>query len=120
MRSVSTFFHPLTLLGQNGQRLTIDALVDTGSTFTSVPESILRDLAVQRRRQVRLKLADGRSHLQDLGYLNVELDGLEGPVYVVFGSEGPPPVIGALTLEGFLLGVDPIEQKLVPVDGWQA
>jgi len=25
-----------------------------------------------------------------------------------------------VTLEGFLLGVDPVEKRLVPVEGWQA
>ena len=120
MLNVSTFFHPLTLLGDDGQQVTLDALVDTGSTFTSVPQSILRELGVVPRRQVRLRPADGQSHLQELGHVNVELDGLEGPTFVVFGAEGSPPVIGALTLEGFLFGVDPVEQKLVPVIGWQA
>jgi hypothetical protein len=50
----------------------------------------------------------------------VELDGLEGPTYVVFGENGAPPAIGAVTLEGFLLGVDPVAQALVPIEGWQA
>jgi hypothetical protein len=50
----------------------------------------------------------------------VELEGLEGPTYVVFGSNGAPPAIGAVTLEGFLLGVDPVGQRLIPVEGWQA
>jgi hypothetical protein len=48
------------------------------------------------------------------------LDGLEGPTYVVFGDNGSPAAIRAVTLEGFLLGVDPVEQKLVAVQGWQA
>jgi hypothetical protein len=50
----------------------------------------------------------------------VELDGLEGPTYVVFGINGAAPAIGAVTLDGFLLGVDPVGERLVPVDGWQA
>jgi hypothetical protein len=50
----------------------------------------------------------------------VEVDGYEGPTYVVFGDEGAPPSIGAITLEGFLLGVDPVAKRLVPVEGWQA
>ena len=110
----------MTLVGEEGQIVTLDALVDTGSTFTSVPESILRGLGVRPRRRVRLRLADGRSHLQDLGHLNVQIDGLEGPTYIVFGAEGSPPAIGAVTLEHFLLGVDPVGQKLLPVEGWQA
>jgi predicted aspartyl protease len=117
---MGTFFHPITLVGPSGQRVTIDALVDTGSTFTSIPQHVLRDLGVEARRQVRLRLADGRSHLQDLGHMMVEVDGIEGPTYVVFGENGSPPTIGAVTLEGFLLGVDPVEKRLVSVEGWQA
>ena len=66
-----------------------------------------------------MRLADGRAHLQELGYVTVELDGEEGPTYVVFGEPGSPPSIGAITLEAFLLGVDPVAQRLVPVEGWQ-
>jgi predicted aspartyl protease len=117
---VSTFFHPLVLIGVAGERVQIDALVDTGATFTSVPRQILFDLGVEPRREVRLRLADRSSHLQELGHMTVELDGLEGPTYVVFGTNGSPPTIGAVTLEGFLLGVDPVSQQLVPVEGWQA
>jgi hypothetical protein len=69
---------------------------------------------------VRLCLADGRSQEQELGHMFVELDGLEGPTYVVFGGNGAPPGIGFVTLEGFLLGVDPVAQRLIPVEGWQA
>jgi predicted aspartyl protease len=116
---VSTFFHPITFFGTNGQRETVDALVDTGATFTGVPRDLLVRLGVKPERQVRLRLADGRAHLQELGYVNVELDGIEGPTYVVFGDQGSPPAIGAITLEAFLLGVDPVAQRLVPVEGWQ-
>ena len=85
-----------------------------------MPGETLRDLGASPRRQVRLRLADGRSHVQELGNILVELDGLEGPTYVVFGASGSPPTIGAVTLEHFLLGVDPVAQRLVPVEGWQA
>jgi len=117
---VGTFFHAITLIGPSDRRVTIDALVDTGSTFTSVPSEILRDLGVEPRRKVRLRLADGRSHVQDLDHMSVAVGGIEGPTYVVFGENGSPPTIGAVTLEGFLLGVDPVEKRLVPVEGWQA
>jgi len=117
---MGTFFHPITLIGSAGKRVTIEALVDSGSTFTSVPAELLRDLGVEPRRQVRLRLADGQSHTQDMGHMTVEVDGIEGSTYVVFGANGSPPAIGAVTLEGFLLGIDPVGQVLVPVEGWQA
>jgi predicted aspartyl protease len=117
---VGTFFHRITLIGGAGERVEMDALVDTGATFTSVPRETLTELGVSPQRRVRLRLADGTSRLQEVGYMLVEVDGLEGPTYVVFGENGSPPAIGAITLEGFLLGVDPVAQTLVPVEGWQA
>ena len=117
---MGTFFHSITLIGSSGQRIAIDALVDTGATFTSMPQQTLVELGIAPRREVSLRLADGRSHLQRLGYMMVELDGLEGPPYVVFGENGAPPAIGPVTLEGFLLGVDPVAQALVPIERWQA
>lgn len=117
---VGTFFHPITLISESRDRIDLNALVDTGATFTSIPRETLSRLGVEPQRQVRLRLADGSSHLQELGYMLVELDGIEGPTYVVFGESDSPPAIGAITLEAFLLGVDPVAQTLVPVEGWQA
>jgi len=36
---------------------------------------------------------------------------------VVFGEDGGPLLLGAVTLEEFGLGVDPVARKLVPVPG---
>ena len=36
---------------------------------------------------------------------------------VVFGDDGRPTLLGAVTLEGFGLGVDPLGQKLIEVPG---
>jgi predicted aspartyl protease len=36
---------------------------------------------------------------------------------VVFGNEGEEPLLGADTLEGLLLSVDPVKHRLVPTPG---
>jgi predicted aspartyl protease len=117
---VSTFFHPITILGPDGDRATVDALVETGATFATLPRDLLLWLGVTPRRQVPLRLADGSSHIHDLGYATVELDDLDGPAYVVFGTNSSPSTIGAVTLEHFLLSVDPAGKGLVAVEGRQA
>ena len=117
---MGTFLHPITLIGPNDERRTVEALVDTGTTFTSMPRELLQELGVEPRRDVRLRLADGRTHLQQLGRVLIQLDGVEELTFVVFGEPDSPPTIGAVTLETLLLGVDPVEQRLVPVEGWQA
>ena len=116
---LGTFLNPITLIGSDGQRVTIEALVDTGATFTTIPGETLRGLGVEPRRQVRLRLADGRLQELDLGRILIELDGIEDVTFVVFGMNGAPPTIGAVTLESFLLGVGPVAQRLTPVEGWQ-
>ena len=117
---MGTFTHPITLIGPAGERRAIQALVDTGSTFTSVPRDILVDLGVEARREVTLRLVDGTAHVQQLGRIMIQLDGVEEMTVVVLGEPESPPTIGAVTLETLLLGVDPVAQKLVPVEGWRA
>jgi predicted aspartyl protease len=117
---MGTSFHASTLIGPDGGRLTVDALVDTGASFTSMAEGILRELGVQPLRRVRLRLADGSSHIESLGEAVAEIDGESVQTLVVFGPEGSPATIGAYTLEGLLLGVDPVEKRLVPLEGWWA
>ena len=117
---MGTFFYPITLIGPSGRRRTVEALVDTGATFTSVPADILEELGVEPRRQVNLRLADGSTHTQPLGRVVAELDETEEITFVIFGDPGSPSTIGAVTLETFLLGVDPAGKRLVPVAAWQA
>jgi len=50
--------------------------------------------------------------------VEVELDGRRRPILCLFGSPDAPPLIGAHTLEAFLLTVDPIEQELVPKEAY--
>ena len=47
----------------------------------------------------------------------MRLEGEEFIVPVVFGPEATQPLLGAVTLEIFRLGIDPVRQRLIPVDG---
>ena len=118
---MSTFFHPITLIGTGGESRTLDALVDTGSSFTTVPAPVLEGLGVTPFANVRLRLANGETTVAPVGELTAELLDLPARTIIcVFGTNGSPPLLGAHTLEAFLLGVDPDGQRLVPVEGWWA
>ena len=115
---MGTFTHPITLISLEGDRSeTVEALVDSGSTFTSVPAPLLERLGVRPHRTVRLRLADGRVDERQVGRVLAELDGLQEQILCAFGAPGDLPAIGALTLETFLLAIDPVEKRLVPVEG---
>ena len=103
--------------GPDGPFEPIDAMVDTGATFTVAPASVLQRLGVEVTRRVGFVLADGTRIERDAGWMVVRLDGQEEPSPVVFGEEEAPALLGAVTLEVLLLGVDPVNERLVPVDG---
>ncbi len=117
---MDTFFHPITFIGASGERVTVDALVDTGATFSSLPAETLERLGVRPVREVRLRLADGSSHIQAVGRVLIELEGDEETTLVIFGEPNSPPTIGAYALEGLMLGVDPFGHRLLPIEGWRA
>ena len=90
----------------------VEALVDTGATYTVLPRRLLEDLHVVPHRLADFRLADGRRVEQSIGRAWIRLGQQEEFSLVVFGDDA---LLGAVTLEEFLLAVDPVEQRLVPV-----
>jgi predicted aspartyl protease len=115
---LGTFFHPITLIAPSGATETLEALVDTGAAFTTVPAPVLERMGVRSHRTAKLRLADGDVVEWRLGWVTAEIDGSQEEILCVFGSADAPPAIGAHTLETFLLGVDPVEQRLVPKEAY--
>ncbi|MBI2918007.1 MAG: retroviral-like aspartic protease family protein, partial [Chloroflexi bacterium] len=93
------------------------AVVDTGSSDTWVPASILRRLGIRPVETGQFVTADGRIVEREMGEAVVRLDGRTRVRVVVFGDEGTEALIGAETLEGFHLGVDPVGRTLIPMPG---
>jgi clan AA aspartic protease len=95
----------------------LDALVDTGASITAVPSSFLRQLGVAPQMQKRFRFGQGEVRTMDVGRTWLRVEGEEIFTQVLFNEEGTIPLLGALALEDAYLGVDPIAQTLVPVDG---
>jgi len=96
----------------------VEALVDTGATYTVVPASLLERLDVEIRGRRKFLLADGREIERSIGQTWLRIDGQTLTTIVVFAEEGARPLLGAVTLEEFGLGVDPVARKLIPVPGY--
>ena len=101
---------------EGGQFEEVEALVDTGSTFTVVPAVVLQRLGVARKERIRFRLADGSAIERDIGETQVRLEGRMVTTFVVFGEDEAPALLGVYTLEGALLAVDPVGQRLIPTD----
>ena len=114
---MGTFTHSITLSSPSGDRTeTLTALVDTGATFTSAPTTTLERLGVKPQWEIRLGLADGPVVERPVGEVVAEMDGVRRTIICIFNPTDAPSLIGAHTLEAFLLMVDPAEQKLLPKD----
>jgi len=89
-------------------------LVDTGATFSLMPESILRRIGVAERLQTEVQYASGQIGTIMVGLALMEIEGFEDqvPVLIGFGHEGSRPLLGAHALEAFRLTVDPVDQTL--------
>ena len=90
-----------------------EMLVDTGSEYTWVPRAVLEALGVVAQRKQGFIVADGRRIDRDVGYALVRAAGSEAPDLVVFAEAGDLSLLGAHSLEGLNLKIDPVRQELV-------
>lgn len=114
---MGTFFWPMEVASPDGMRWeTVSALVDTGASHTVLPASMLRRLGVVPFRTMLHRIADGRRIERQIGETRLRVNGLEATRIVAFGDDNIPPLLGADTLQGILLAVDPVAERLVPTD----
>jgi predicted aspartyl protease len=89
-------------------------LVDTGSEYTWVPGSLLENLGIAReKKDLAFVMANGQQITRSVGFAIVTV----GPYFtideVVFAEPGDLELLGARTLEGLNVTVDPRQKKLV-------
>ena len=114
---MSLFYYPLSITGPNSEEFeSVNALVDTGATFTVIPSAILRRLGVVPTETARFRLADGTSKELPIGETNVRIEGKQFSTTVVYGEDEGTALIGVYTLERAMLAVDPVGQRLIPSD----
>lgn len=103
---------------RSGERFeAIEALVDTGATYTWIPRDVLKRLGATPEEERPFVLADGREVRYPVAWLQIRLGARAQPTIVVFGELGSEPILGVVTLEEFLLAVDPVSRRLVSVPG---
>ena len=115
---MSTFTVPIQVSASRaGQYVSMNALVDTGATYTVIPRDVLSDLGVVIEETRSFEIADGSEIQLHSGEASIRVGEKRVTVVVVFGPEGTAPLLGATTLEMASLAVDPIREVLVPVSG---
>jgi len=89
-------------------------LVDTGSECTWISAETLRRLRVKiEKKDMEFVMANGKTLTRSLGFVVIRIAEHLTIDEVVFGQEGDLEILGARTLEGLNLVVDPRRKKLV-------
>ena len=114
---MGTFFMPVEIAGIDGERFeTVNALVDTGATYSMMPSSLLTSLGVTPFDKQGFILANGQRVYRDVGEAAVRIDGRVRTTIVVFADESSHAILGAFTLEAFSVAVDTVNKCLIPTD----
>ena len=100
---------------QNRERsLTLDLLVDTGATYTTLPREVADALGLEPTDTRRIRFRDGREERWPVAAIFIRVDGQESPSFALIGPPGGPALLGKVTLEELALGVDPFARRLIP------
>ncbi len=94
----------------------LNGLVDTGASYTLVPESILDELEAEREEAMNFRLADGSLRELFIGRVDMDLQGRTRNVYVIFGTDDNNVLLGAMALEAFALAADAKHRRLIPAE----
>jgi predicted aspartyl protease len=91
-----------------------EVLVDTGSEFSWVDERTLDALGIAReKKDVTFVLANGQQITRSVGFAIVRVGEHFTIDEVVFAERGDLQLLGARTLEGLSLTIDPARRRLV-------
>ena len=112
---MGTFTARVGVSGGNGaEPLWVDADVDTGATYTVLPDKMLREqVGVRPTERLPFTLADGSRVLLPVGEARLHVDGRERTSIVVFGNDNQY-LLGATTLQVFGLIADTTDHRLIP------
>ncbi len=104
-------------LRPGGTYRTLEALVDTGATYTWIPEDILREMGAEPEFEMPFVFADGRRVNKQVTTIRARVDGRERYTPCIWGDASTTPLLGVVTLEEMGLGVDPVNRRLIEVPG---
>ena len=112
------FYWPVGVRSGDGERVvTVDALVDTGASYSLFPRSMLERLGIERSFVLPFEQADGSVIDHDVGQAVLIINNSESSVRVIFGQDDGEALLGANALQEFLLLIDPVGEQLISRTG---
>ena len=115
-RSVGISYVQGTVRGPAGAEAAVRFLIDSGATYSLLPEPVWRAIGLAPKREMEFSLADGTTVRRPVSECHLSLPQGEGHTPVVLGQPGDPePLLGVVTLENLGLVFDPFRRTLQPM-----
>jgi len=99
----------------SGKREAVRCLLDSGAIHSLVPGRVLRRLKIKPHSTREFVLVNGDVVRRRLATATFEYEGRRGDSMVIVGEPGDDALLGATTLEGFGLVLDPFRRELRPM-----
>jgi predicted aspartyl protease len=98
---------------RHDRRVFHSVLVDTDAELSVFPAHVLDEIGIERLKELRFRQADGSAFTRWTGPAVVFAAGTVTIDEVVFGEPGDLVLIGARSLEGLNVRIDPVTKQLV-------
>ncbi len=103
------------VMGTGAKRIRVRFLVDSGATYTLLPEGVWKAIKLKPKRTLTFTLADGSPLEREVSECHITLPQGEGHTPVILGKGGDEPLLGVVTLEGLGLVLNPFNRTLQPM-----
>ena len=105
-----------TVRGPGNREATVRFLIDSGATYSLLPERAWRAVELEPKREQEFLLADGTVVRRAVSECYISLPQGDGHTPVVLGEPGDQePLLGVVTLEILGLVFDPFRRTLQPM-----
>ena len=101
--------------GARSRKERVRFLVDSGASYTLLPEKVWKALKLKPKRSMSFTLADGTQVEREISECHIALPVGEGHTPVILGQEGDEPLLGVVTLENLGLVLNPFNRTLQPM-----
>jgi predicted aspartyl protease len=101
--------------GPSGRERTVKFLVDSGATYSVLPDDVWKELGLRPKKEIELVLADGTPVRRQMSECHFALAGEDGHSPVLLGEPGDQALLGVVTLEVLGLVFHPLRRELQPM-----
>ena len=104
-----------TVTGPTGKQASLEFLVDSGATYTLLPQKVWRAIGLKPIDSVKCVLADGTEVQRKVSECRITLPQGERSTPVLLGEKGDEALLGTVTLEELRLVLNPFTRQLQPM-----